>query len=291
MQEDLVTKLASFGFTINQAKVYLSIAQSGKTSVGRIAKTTELHRQDIYKLIPKLEKMGLITKTIDKPFMIEAIPVDKALESYITLERQKAKERISRLENNVKDLVNGIQMQPESKEEARFTLLTTDEATRNKGRLIFKRARREFQLVATLDMITLPSLRYFHDYIKIIAENNAKTRLLVVSPEDIETVKQTVEKVAPTQGEFVAKCLTKNSCKNYQLIDNKEVWIATQQKTHSGYPCLLWTNDQNIVDAYKEIFKKAWNNTKAQTIYDSAVSRALVTAISDNTLMPSSVTP
>lgn len=34
MQEDLVVKLASFGFTVNQAKVYLSIVQSGKTRVG-----------------------------------------------------------------------------------------------------------------------------------------------------------------------------------------------------------------------------------------------------------------
>ena len=83
MQEDLVLKLESFGFTVNQAKVYLSIVQSGKTRVGNISKGTQLHRQDIYKLLPKLEKMGLITKTIDKPFMIEAIPIDEALETLI----------------------------------------------------------------------------------------------------------------------------------------------------------------------------------------------------------------
>ena len=90
MQEDLVVKLESFGFTVNQAKVYLSIVQSGKTRVGKISKSTQLHRQDIYKLLPKLEKMGLITKTIDKPFMIEAVPIEKALETLITKEREKS---------------------------------------------------------------------------------------------------------------------------------------------------------------------------------------------------------
>lgn len=291
MQEDLVTKLSSFGFTVNQAKVYLSIAQSGKTSVGRIAKTTQLHRQDIYKLLPKLEKMGLITKTIDKPFMIEAIPIDKALESYISLERAKANERITRLENNLKELVSAIQTQPEAREEARFTLLTTDEAIRNKGRLIFKRSRKEVLLVATMEQISSPSLHYFHDYLQTIADNHAKIKMLVVTAEDMGTIKQTMEKVAPTHGQFTAKCINKNSCKNYQIIDNKEVWIATQQKTHTGYTCILWTNDQNIVDAYKEIFKKSWNNTKTQTAYDSNISKAFLPQITDETLMPSSIAP
>ena len=291
MQEDLITKLSSFGFTVNQAKVYLSIAQSGKTSVGRIAKTTTLHRQDIYKMLPKLEKMGLITKTIDKPFMIEAIPIDRALDSYITIEREKSNQRIAHLENNLKDLVSAIQTQPESKEEARFTLLTTDEAIRNKGRLIFKRTRREFLLVAIMEQISFPSLHYFHDYLQVIADNNAKIKLLVVTTEDEDTVKQTLEKVTPTHGVFTAKYIEKNSCKNYQLIDGKEAWIATQQKTHSGYTCILWTNDQNIVDAYKEIFKKVWSNSKAQTIYDSAISKAFVSQITGETLISSSIAP
>jgi DNA-binding MarR family transcriptional regulator len=65
-QEDLVIKLESFGFTVNQAKVYLCIVQCGKTRVGKIAKTTQLHRQDIYKLLPKLEN-GLITKPLTNP--------------------------------------------------------------------------------------------------------------------------------------------------------------------------------------------------------------------------------
>jgi sugar-specific transcriptional regulator TrmB len=67
MEEDLVVKLESFSFTVNQAKVYLCIVQSGKTRVGQISKITQLHRQDIYKLLPKLEKMGLITRPSINP--------------------------------------------------------------------------------------------------------------------------------------------------------------------------------------------------------------------------------
>ena len=279
MQEDLVVKLESFGFTVNQAKVYLSIVQSGKTRVGRISKGTQLHRQDIYKLLPKLEKMGLITKTIDKPFMIEAIPIDKALETLISKEREKSNERITHLENNLKEMVNSIQKQPEIKEEARFSLLTTDEAIRNRARLTFKKIKREFLLVTNIEHIQTSSM-HFRDFLQTIADSKAKTRLIIVTKDDNDMTKQAMEKIAPFTGQFAARSINKTTCKNYQIIDNKEIWIATQQKTETGNPCMLWTNDQNIIDVYKENFKKAWNRARSTVALGITVSSFTCVAIS-----------
>ncbi len=260
MQEDLVIKLENFGFTVNQAKVYLSIVHSGSTHVGRISKDTQLHRQDIYKMLPKLEKMGLITKTIDKPFMIEAVPVGEALDNLVSKERKNANERITHLENNLKEMVNTLQEQPRIKEEATFTLLTTDEAIKSRGRLTFKKFKKEFLLVTDIEHIKSPSRHYFRYFLQTISNENAKTRLIVVANDEVDTVKQTVEKIVPIKGKFAAKSIKETSCKNFQVIDNKEVWIATQQKTETGNPCILLTNDQNIVSVYKENFNKAWKN-------------------------------
>jgi hypothetical protein len=66
-------------------------------------------------------------------------------------------------------------------------------------------------------------------------------------------------------------------CKEYQIIDNKEVWIATQQKTETGYPCILWTTSQNIIDVYKENFKKAWKHARAIMALGITVSFTFVT--------------
>jgi sugar-specific transcriptional regulator TrmB len=279
MQEDLVVKLASFGFTVNQAKVYLSIVQSGKTRVGRISRGTQLHRQDIYKLLPKLERMGLITKTIDKPFMIEAIPIDEALETLISKEKDKANERISHLENNLKEMITAIQMQPEIKEEARFTLLTSDEAIKNRGRLIFKKTRKDFKIVASMEHITKPALHYFREFLQLIADNDAKLKLIIVTAEGKEEVKQTVEKIAPGNGQLKVKLINNCICKNYQIIYNKEVWISTQQKTETGFPCLLWTNDLNIVATYRENFETTWTHPKASIVNPTDIIQAFQTYV------------
>ena len=81
-----------------------------------------------------------------------------------------------------------------------------------------------------------------------------------------------IEKIAPFAGQFTAKSIDKTACKNYQIIDNKEIWIATQQKTETGLPCMLCTNDQNIIEVYKENFRKAWTRAKTAIVVGVAVS-------------------
>ena len=54
--------LSDFGLTHNQAKVYLAIAQLGLASVSQASKASNVRREDVYRIMPKLEKMGLIEK-------------------------------------------------------------------------------------------------------------------------------------------------------------------------------------------------------------------------------------
>ncbi len=285
MQEDLAVKMSDFGFTINQAKVYLSIVQSGKTSVGQISKNTQLHRQDIYKLLPKLEKMGLITRTIDKPFMVEALPIKKALERIIFKEKEKTDRRLSQLEKNLNELAQTIQQQPESKEEARFILLTTDEAILNRSEQTFKKRIKSFMLVTTVEQIKSPAINSFRTYTQMIEDSKAKLRLIIVGSESKAEVIQIVEKIAPRNGSFKVKLIDRCACKNYQLIDDNEVWIATQQKTQTGYPSIFWTTDSNIVEAYLENFKDTWSNPKATVVYRPPTVKVTEKPVTVNTSM------
>jgi sugar-specific transcriptional regulator TrmB len=55
--------------------------------VGKIAESSKLYRQDIYKIIPKLERKGVISKTLGKPLVVRAMPVKKALKTLVSKER------------------------------------------------------------------------------------------------------------------------------------------------------------------------------------------------------------
>ncbi len=269
MQKDLVIKLSEFGFTTNQAKVYLNIIESGVISVGKISQNTKLYVQDVYKILPKLEKMGLITKTIDKPVLIKAIPVQQALSHLVNTEKEKAEKRISYLEKNLKELTDSIKDQQFSDlqaEESCFIPLLTAEQIENRANLTFGNATSSCDLVINLDLIQ-PLMCTFHQNFEQFSKNNANVRIIIEDASDLDYVKKIIEKAFSEHTNISVKLVYKLQSTPYYIIDHEEVWISMEKKNEIGLPCVLWTNGKNIVQFFQECFNEAWKKPNAIKIY------------------------
>jgi sugar-specific transcriptional regulator TrmB len=246
--------------------VYLSIVQSGSTSVNMISKTTHVYRQDIYKILPKLEEMGLITKTVDRPVTIKAVPTKEALNYIISTEQEKANQRIKRLKADLKALSNAIEEIREQNEtttqekEIQAAFLSTDRARKNKLEVSYENARTKCDLVMNFETLRrlLPVLR---KRFQALATNNVKTRLILDTTKNIDFVKRTLEEIIPSKGDFTVKHVAgKITVKPYLIIDHKEIYISTRKKTPHAFPCILWTNSKNVIGTYEDNFEKAWNS-------------------------------
>ena len=82
------------GLTPNQAKVYQTILKLGSATFSQISKASSVRREDVYKVLPALEKMGLAEKLLGKPAIIRATPVAGALASLIFDEKVKSENEI-----------------------------------------------------------------------------------------------------------------------------------------------------------------------------------------------------
>jgi len=262
MQDEIIDKLVSFGLTVNQAKVYLSIVQSGTTSVNRISKDTKLHRQDIYKMLPKLEKLGLITKTIDMPFMVNAVPIETGLHDLLLMFKQKSEENLSSLECNVRDLIEQVKTKPSEDQDTKLTLLTTDKAIKNREDLSFRNTTNSVDFILDEEMLNTAVIRYVCEHLQTSTKNGVEIRLIVEASECSNLIKRCLAKINCGNNCFTAKIALHTRSKNYQIFDNRELCISTQQKTESEFPCILWTNDENIIIIYKDHFAKVWEEAK-----------------------------
>jgi sugar-specific transcriptional regulator TrmB len=75
--------LLGLGLTFNQARVYLAILKLEKTTVSQVAKFSKVRREDVYRILPGLEKMGLVERLLGKPTEIRATLVSYALTSLV----------------------------------------------------------------------------------------------------------------------------------------------------------------------------------------------------------------
>ncbi|MGD0451356.1 MAG: helix-turn-helix domain-containing protein, partial [Candidatus Bathyarchaeia archaeon] len=87
--------LLGLGLTLNQARVYLAILKLEKTTVGQVAKFSRVRREDVYRLLPSLEKMGLVERLLGKPAEVRATPISDALSLLVSEEKDKFDERLT----------------------------------------------------------------------------------------------------------------------------------------------------------------------------------------------------
>jgi len=268
MQDDLVVKLSEFGFTTNQAKVYLTIVQHGSNTAGKISKLAQLHRQDVYITLSKLEKMGLIIKTIDKPALIEAIPIEKALSRLVSNEKNKAKTRISFLEDNLKKLSDAVinnQNSEEMQEENEFIPLMTDDQVKNRATLTFERVKKECDLFFDFEMINGLTSDLKKRFRKM--DKGVKIRIIIKNVENMKAVMNIIKKISQPNNKIEVKIIQDDVAIPYYIFDQRELWVSMEKKTEIGLPCVLWTNDRNMIKFFQYNFNEAWDNPKANTVY------------------------
>jgi len=69
--EEAAKELASFGLTGNQARAYVALVKLRVASVSKIAQLSRIRREEIYRMMPKLERLGLVEKILGKPVKIQ----------------------------------------------------------------------------------------------------------------------------------------------------------------------------------------------------------------------------
>jgi len=104
--------LLGLGLSLNQARVYLTVLKLEKTTVGQVSKFSKVRREEVYRILPSLEKLGLIERLLGKPTEIRATPISDALSFLVSEEKAKSDDRLSGMRSKVKSLSSKDWMQP-----------------------------------------------------------------------------------------------------------------------------------------------------------------------------------
>jgi sugar-specific transcriptional regulator TrmB len=92
IQELDVRTLIQIGLTSNQAKLYLSLLKVGRLNASNVSKHSKVPRQEVYRVLNELQKMGLVEKIVAAPCEFEAIPVNYGLQILISRKFEQFKE-------------------------------------------------------------------------------------------------------------------------------------------------------------------------------------------------------
>ncbi|HLN44980.1 MAG TPA: helix-turn-helix domain-containing protein [Candidatus Sulfotelmatobacter sp.] len=133
--EDLST-LTELGLTLLEAKAYIVLSMMNTASIKIISKNANIVKQDVYRIMPRLQKLGLVEKIVASQIMYKAVPLEEGIS---TLLQNKAR-TYANLQVRTTELINRFrEVDPDNtvKEDFQFRIISE-----------------RFLLLRTLDTIT-----------------------------------------------------------------------------------------------------------------------------------------
>jgi len=254
-------ELALFGVTNTQAKIYIGLSVLGVASASEIASLSEVRREEVYRVMPELEKLGLVTRKLETPRRFLAIEVKTALETLINIKRKAMEKEIVNLRQRKVELIAQLKTTTKSKTEEQSSTEVFSEHMSVLAKLVqmIKKARRRIMLVSSLDEVGTVLLRKIEKTIEM-GKNQISTQIIIDNSwlNETHTLKLMRSKMADKQIELRHVEMLPF---NLLIVDEEEAIWGEFQPRNAGSKIFL-TNNQTQIGLVKMAFNNLWEQSQ-----------------------------
>jgi len=250
--------LYQLGLTQNQAKLYLTLLDIGKSTAGLLAKETKMARQEVYRILQELYDIGLIEKTISNPMEFQSVGIQDCV-SILMLEKTRQFEKVQlRLEKLFYQYRNN--KTSSSKGEFKFQLIPGKKLANAQREKMLEDAKESVQLITNTRRFS-QGMDYFFNLTELNLKERIEVKIIVTAGEEEKDVTAKLQRLESYPSFFI-KFIT-DSKANLLIVDKKEALLTLYPKADLMSP-LLWTNHPELLGVYQDYFNCIWN--VAQTI-------------------------
>ncbi len=260
--EDYANILSAFGLTHNQAKVYIATIQLGVASISQVSKVSKVRREDVYRMLPKLNELGLIEKLLGKPAKIRATPMEEALSILIKREKEIADKKLSALiakKDAFLQNFKNYELNSRIEEESRFSLITDGRAVLSKGMVMLKNAERTVDIITSKNAFN-ETFTTYRELVEKTIRRGIRYRIVLDTTEFDDPILKVLEEYESPKKSFIVKS-TDQPLIHCTIMDYKEALIATSQEPTTGRNPYLWTNNRNLIEILQKNFERVWHTS------------------------------
>lgn len=254
-KDERIKTLMGLGLTFCQAKVYLALLPNESCTAKTLSRLSKVTRQDIYRIMPKLQTLGLAQKILSIPTEWEATPIDEGLA--ILLERKnkqlsELQEKTTKLFGNFRENSNRTERREKGSE---FIIVPGGETHM---RWIIKRlgkVKKSNDVFVTWDIFKYMIFNESKQF-KNLLEKGVKFRHIIYG---IDGTKNEIE-LDPYLKEnpnFQIRYMSNPPLASIVLFDEKEVVFSNPEKNLLANP-KLWSKNPHFVALIQEYFETTW---------------------------------
>jgi sugar-specific transcriptional regulator TrmB len=253
--EDVET-LMKLGLTLLQAKTYLTLSILDTATMHSISKTSNIARQDVYRVMPILQKLGLAEKMIVSPATYKATPVRDG----VSLLLQQRKEEYTKLQTKANVLLNSIQEigdEEVEEDENQFAIIYDRALLYKKFDKGNRTSEKSIECSGTWQDIKNALFSVLEDNFKKATKRGVRVRIVTENPGPDKSADKILCRLCRSPL-FEIRHVPSPIPVKIVLYDGKEVHTSISTSNETDMPS-LWSTNPNFVKIMTNQFEEMWN--------------------------------
>lgn len=262
--DEVAKDLAGFGLTGCQAKVYIALVQLGVAPVSETSRLSGVRREEIYRMMPKLEKLGLVEKILGKPIKYKPLPVEEGLSLLLRRQQEAASRRITELAEKRVQLLRRLESLRNKKvidkHEVCFALISDRIRMIHKMIEMTDNAAEEVVFATTQEGVRDWMSLNYDDVLKEAVRRGVKVRILVDIGEVDSLIPEIFKRLDAYGNSVEMRHVDKLICR-LMIVDDKEALVGTPISSEAQKHVYLWTNSAEYAGEMRRMFNMLWGNS------------------------------
>jgi hypothetical protein len=257
ISEQDIQILMDFGLSYVQSLTYLTLVKLKKADAKTIARVSNIARQDIYRIMPALQKQGLVEKIIGLPTMYRATPIKNTATVLLEQKKDEYEGLIAKTNLMIENLKQTQEYYSLIYEETQFVIIS------ELSLLLILHEKMTRQCQAKLDImmpLINPSEKAEEQWSrinKVFRQKSAiKIRVITEKPKDKKPHFMFWGPLLKNPL-FQIKYIEEPICHFMHIFDNKQFTLSVGSQ--AILPS-LWSNNPNVVELSIDYFTAAWDN-------------------------------
>jgi sugar-specific transcriptional regulator TrmB len=255
-KDDAIQVLVRLGLTRNQARVYISLVQSGVSTAKTISKASDVSREDIYRLMPMLQELGLVEKIIDTPSMYAGIPMQDAFNILMKSRKEETVDLHSKTQEIIQNFSNNNVRTAPEEDMHEFILLPGERAVIKRKQMI-DTAQTSVDFIVSWNRFVLSHLTY-NTNIGRALKKRVEIRIIIGQPENEKSVISLTKNWREKYPWFRVHWTSSNPEARFMLVDNRIILFAKSTATSFEEIPFLWSINQSLVSVMQNYFEILW---------------------------------
>jgi sugar-specific transcriptional regulator TrmB len=263
--EEINETLAELGLTSLQVKVYLALNRLNQATVKDISNVLKVARQEIYRALAELLRLGLIEKRITAPNQFRAIPLEQVLGFLLERKRNqmsKLEEKTSRIVKIAGIVKTAGVLQKPNQFDYDFLLFEGKE-------ILLRSAADLFATSQTIRIINESNLSVYWwvNQFQLFAtalQRGIKIQVLIDKPQENNPAIEVIQKLKKSQSFGIRYLQSAPSITGvvYDQAGVLAIMPTSEALAKKDYfpPC-LYSNHPAFVELLQNYFEKLWNNS------------------------------